>query len=117
MAKAKAIKVKKEKAPREVKRNIPWIEAIFSVITAIQTLATSVLVTYLCTWSLYVMSAMRSTEEVVINFAGMMEYIKAPSNINFMVSYIFCGFVFWAVIGFVLAQLEIKLIKYIINYK
>ena len=117
MAKAKAIKIKQEKPPREVKRNIPWIDAIFSAITAVMSLGICALMTYICTWSLYVMTMMKSTEEQILNFDGMVAYIKADSNVNFMISYIFCSIVFWAVIGFVLSKVLIKFIKYVINYK
>ncbi len=117
MAKAKAAKIKKEKPPRIVRRNIPWIDAIFSVITAVMSLGVCVGMTYVCTWSLYVMAVMNDPEQKVMNFQGMIEYIKADSNVNFMISYIFCSIVFWAVIGFVLGKLLIKLIKIMINYK
>ena len=61
MAKAKTIKIKQEKPPREIKRNVPWIEAIFTGITALMSLGVCAAMTYLCTWSLYVMTAMRNT--------------------------------------------------------
>ena len=73
MAKA----IKKEKAPREVKRNVPAIDLSFLIFTIVFTLALCVVMTYICTWALYVVQ----TEDELMDFAGMMKYVK--KNINF----------------------------------
>ena len=108
MAKAKVIK---EKAPREVKRNVPAFDLSFLIFTIVFTLALCVIMTYICTWALYVVQ----TEDELMDFAGMMKYVK--KNINFMVSYVVCGVVLWGTIGFVLSKVLIKLAKIILNYK
>ena len=77
----------------------------------IVTLALCVIMTYICTWALYVVQ----TEDEIMDFAGMMKYVD--KNINFMVSYVVCGVILWGTIGFVLSKVIIKLIKLIINYK
>ena len=110
---AKAKKIKKEKAPREIKRNIPAIDNTFLIFTIAFSLIVCVLMTYVCSWSLYVMD----TEDKIMTFQGMMKYIQKTSNLNFMISYIFCSIVFWGAIGFVLSQVIIKFAKYLLNYK
>lgn len=104
-------KIKKEKAPREVKRNVPAIDISFLIFTIIFTLALCLIMTYVCTWALYLVQ----TEDEIMDFAGMMKYVD--KNINFMVSYVVCGVVLWGTIGFVLSKVIIKFVKYIINYK
>ena len=99
------------KAPREVKRNVPAIDLSFHIFTIVFTLALCVVMTYICTWALYVVQ----TEDELMDFAGMMKYVK--KNINFMVSYVVCGVVLWGTIGFVLSKVFIKLAKIILNYK
>ena len=105
--------IKKEKAPREVRRNVPAIDLSFLIFTIAFTLLICVLMTYVCSWSLYLMD----TEDKVMTFNGMIKYIKKASNINFMVSYIFCSVVFWGAIGFVLSQVIIKVAKNLLNYR
>ena len=106
-------KEKVEKAPREIRRNIPAFDRTFLIFTIAFTLLICVLMTYVCSWSLYLMD----TEDKVMTFNGMIKYIKKASNINFMVSYIFCSVVFWGAIGFVLSQVIIKIAKNLLNYR
>jgi len=104
-------KVKAQKAPKEVKRNIPAIDISCVIFTILITIAMCVVMTYVCTWGSYYIQS----EEDILTFQGMMKYVE--KNINFMRSYIFCGIVLWGTIGFVISKLIIKLFKYIINYK
>ena len=110
---AKAKKIKEAKAPREVRRNIPAIDNTFLIFTIVFSLLVCILMTYVCSWSLYVMD----TEDKVVTFQGMMKYIQKTSNLNFMISYIFCSVVFWGAIGFVLSQVIIKFAKHLLNYR
>ena len=102
-----------EKAPREIRRNVPAIDRTFFIFTIAFTLIICILMTYVCSWSLYLMD----TDDKVMTFNGMIKYIKKASNINFMISYIFCSVVFWGAIGFVLSQVIIKFAKYLLNYR
>ena len=106
-------KEKGEKAPREIRRNVPSIDRAFFIFTIAFTLIICLLMTYVCSWSLYLMS----TDDKVMTFNGMIKYIKKASNVNFMISYIFCSIVFWGTIGFVLSQVIIKVTKHFMNYR
>lgn len=110
---AKAKKIKEAKAPREIRRNVPHIDRAFLIFTIAFSILVCVLMTYVCSWSLYVMS----TEDKVMTFDGMMKYIQKPANINFMVSYIVCSVIFWGTMGFVLSQVILKAVKYFMNYR
>lgn len=110
MAKAKAVKA--PKAPREVRRNVPSIDLALNIVRISVTSVVCLVVTFVCTWLLYVM---QNPDAEYYTLAGMMEYID--KNNVFMGSYIVCGLVMWATIGFILATLLVKLIKYILNYK
>ena len=107
MAKAKAVK-----APREVRRNVPSIDLALNIVRIAVTTIVCLGLTYLGTWLNYVV---QSPEAEFYSFAGMMEYID--KNINFMSSYVVCAFILWAAIGFVLATLVVRFIKYCLNYK
>ena len=103
---------KAPKARREVRRNVPSIDLALNIVTISVTSLIGLVATALCTWFSYVM---RNPDLEYYDIAGMMDYIDA--NINFMSSYIFCSLVMWATIGFILATLLVRLIKYILNYK
>ncbi len=106
-------KIKKEKAPRIVRRNIPAVDISCAAFTFLFTVGLCILMTYICTWTLYIVQ----TEDEIMNFASMMEYVTKDKNIHFMISYIACGVVLWGTIGFVLSKVIIKGFKAIINYK
>ena len=110
---AKAKKIKEAKAPREIRRNVPAIDNTFLIFTIVFSLLVCILMTYVCSWSLYVMD----TEDKVMTFQGMMKYIQKTSNFNFMISYIVCSIIFWGTMGFVLSQVIIKIAKHFLNYK
>ncbi len=95
----------------EVKRNVPSIDRALFIIRASVTAVVCLAMTFLCTWLSY---AVQSTEDV-LTFSAMLEYLEKSKT--FMTSYIICAFIMWGVIGFVLATLIVKAIKYFINYK
>ena len=101
----------KDMIPKEVRRNDPKIDRSFLIFTICFTVVLCIVMTFVASWSLYAIQS----EEEVITTAGMMKYMK--KNINFMVSYIFCGLVLWGTIGFVLSQVILKLARYLLNYK
>ncbi len=105
-------KQKAAKAPREVRRNVPSIDLALNIVRISVTTIVCLVLTYLCTWFNYVV---QTPDAEFYNFAGMMEYVD--KNINFMSSYVVCAFILWAAIGFVLATLLVKFIKYCLNYK
>ena len=105
-------KVKAVKAPREVRRNVPSIDLALNIVTASVTTIGCLGVTFLATWLNYMV---QTPDAEFYTVAGMMTYID--KNINFMSSYIVCAFILWAAIGFVLATLVVRLIKYCLNYK
>lgn len=107
MAKQKAVK-----APREVRRNVPSIDLALNITRISVTTVICLVMTYLCTWLSYVV---QTPDAEFYSFAGMMEFID--KNIPFMSSYIVCSFIMWATIGFILATLLVKFIKYCLNYK
>ena len=101
----------KDMIPKEIRRNDPKIDRSFLIFTICFTVVLCIVMTFIASWSLYAIQS----EEEVITTAGMMKYMK--KNINFMVSYIFCGLVLWGTIGFVLSQVILKLARYLLNYK
>ena len=107
MAKTKAVK-----APREVRRNVPSIDLALTIVRVSVTTIICFGLTFLGTWLNYVV---QSKDAEVYNYAGMMAFID--KNINFMSSYIVCAFILWAAIGFILATLLVRFIKYCLNYK
>lgn len=107
MAKAKAVK-----APREVRRNVPSIDLALNIVRISVTTIVCLGITFLATWLNYVV---QNPEAEFYNITGMMEFID--KNINFMSSYISCAFILWATIGFILATLLVRFIKYCLNYK
>ena len=107
MAKAKA-----PKAPREVRRNVPAIDLALNIVRISVTTIICLAATFLCSWLIYVV---QNPEAEFYSWAGMMQYID--KNSHFMSSYIVCSFIMWATLGFILATLIVRLIKYILNYK
>ena len=105
-------KQKAAKAPREVRRNVPSIDLALNITRISVTTVVCLAFTFLGTWLNYVV---QSPDVEFYTFAGMMEYID--KNINFMSSYIACAFILWAAIGFILATLVVRFIKYCLNYK
>ena len=101
----------KDLIPKEVRRNDPKIDRAFLIFTICFTVILCIVMTFIASWSLYAIQ----TEEEVITMAGMMKYTK--KNINYMISYIFCGLVLWGTIGFVLSKVILKLAKYLLNYR
>jgi hypothetical protein len=105
-------KVKAAKAPREVRRNVPSIDLALNITRISVTTIICLGITFLATWLNYVV---QNPEAEIYNVEGMMKFID--KNINFMSSYIVCAFILWAAIGFVLATLLVRFIKYCLNYK
>ena len=110
MAKIKAPKA--PKAPREVRRNVPSIDLALNIVRYSVTTVICLVVTFLCSWLSYVV---QTPDAEYYTISGLMQYID--KNSHFMSSYIVCSFIMWATIGFILATLIVKLIKYILNYK
>ena len=110
MAKVKAAKA--PKAPREVRRNVPSIDLALNIVKASVTTILGLGLTFLCTW-LYYVAQNKEAEEYTIQL--MMEYID--KNILYMSAVVVCGLILWATIGFILATLIVKAIKYFLNYK
>lgn len=105
-------KIKAPKAPREVRRNVPSIDLALNIVLASVTTIICLTATFLCSWLSYVV---QNPEAEYYTFAGMMQYID--KNIHFMSSYVVCSFIMWATLGFIIASLIVRLIKYILNYK
>ena len=105
-------KIKAAKAPREVRRNVPSIDLALNIVRIAVTTIVCLGCTFLGTWLNYVV---QNSDAEFYTVNAMMEFID--KNINFMSSYIACAFVLWAAIGFVLATLVVRFIKYCLNYK
>ena len=100
----------KVKATKEVRRNIPIIDNILLAIRIGVTTIVGIAMTFLCTWLSYVVQS----EEEIYTIESMKLFLDGN---NFMFSYIVCSVIFWCVIGFILATLIVKAIKYFLNYK
>ena len=100
----------KVKATKEVRRNIPIIDNILLAVRIVVTAIIGAAMTFLCTWLSYVVQS----EEEIYTIESMKLFLDGN---NFMFSYIICSVIFWCVIGFILATLIVKAIKYFLNYK
>lgn len=100
----------KVKATKEVRRNIPIIDNILLAVRLAVTAIVGAAMTFLCTWLSYVVQS----EEEIYTLESMKLFLDGN---NFMFSYIVCSVIFWCVIGFILATLIVKAIKYFLNYK
>jgi hypothetical protein len=100
----------KIKATKEVRRNIPIIDNILLAVRLVVTVIVGAAMTFLCTWLSYVVQS----EEEFYTIESMKLFLDGN---NFMFSYMVCGAIFWCVIGFILATLIVKAIKYFLNYK
>ncbi len=102
----------KVKATKEVRRNIPIIDNILLAIRVVITTIVGAGMTFLCTWLSYVVQS----EEEFYTIEGMKLFLDGKAK-TFMTSYIACSIIFWCVIGFILATLIVKAVKYFLNYK
>lgn len=104
-------KVKVPREQREVRRNIESIDRMLLTVKIAITAIVGILMSFLCCWLSYSIQL----EDEIATFDGLLKYLD--SNPVFMSSYVVCNVIMWGTIGFVIATLVNKAIKYFLNYK